>query len=635
MAENTRSRHHQNKELQQQILELKQQNGQTQQTMQEFKTNMDTLNDMMRTIIQQHQQQNQQHQHQQNNQHQYHERRQLQYDDQEPLEPRRGNLRGMRLDFPHFQGDHPVSWIFKARQYFKFHQTPLPHCMLMPSYHMEGEALVYYQESSERGHFHDWDAFTRSMILCFGPTSYNSPMGALTQLKQSSSIVAYITQFETVANRLMGLSDEHKLCCFISWLKDEIHLPIKMFDPINMNATYGLARIQEEYLLSVKKSSKHTREKSSETFGVFPKGLTRCSKPRVYFIQAKDDNIEEKEENIPTKVAKKVDEDSKADDKVEVPEISLAAIAGTPTVANRQCLQSRGMCNDVNLKVQGTSFKPSLYVLDLAGCDFVLGVQGLETLGPITWDFSKLLMSFKHEGKLTELQGLKLKPSMVDDGRKMLKGKGGYPAQANRPYRYPYYQKIELEKIVIELLKSRVVQPSSSPFSSPVLLVCKDDGSWRLCLDYRALNKETVKAKFPILVIDELLDELFGSVVFSKLDLRLGYHQVRVVEEDVPKIAFRTHDGQYEFLVMPFGLTNAPATFQGLMNDVFKPYLRKFVLVFFDDTLVYSKSRVEHLEHLRKVLSLLQQKSLYAKRSKCKFAIGEIDYLGHVINADG
>jgi hypothetical protein len=184
------------------------------------------------------------------------------------------------------------------------------------------------------------------------------------------------------------------------------------------------------------------------------------------------------------------------------------------------------------------------------------------------------------------------------------------------------------------MIDQGIVRHSDSAFSLRVLIK-KPDGSWRFCVDYHALNALTVKDAFPIPVVNEMLDELNGARFFTKLDLRSGYHQVRMRADDVHKTAFHTHDGLYEFLVMLFGLCNAPTTLQALMNDVLRPFLRRFVLVFFDDILIYSSTWADHLRHLCTVLAIFRQHQLFVKQSKCAFRVPSVAYLGHVISESG
>jgi hypothetical protein len=187
----------------------------------------------------------------------------------------------------------------------------------------------------------------------------------------------------------------------------------------------------------------------------------------------------------------------------------------------------------------------------------------------------------------------------------------------------------------MELQEAGYIRPSSSPWGAPVLFVQKKDRSQRMCVDYRSLNDVTVKNKYPLPRIEDLFYQMRGARVFSKIDLRSGYHQMKIRPSDIPKTAFSTRYGLYEFTVMSCGLTNAPAYFMNLMNKVFMEYLDRFVVVFIDNILIYSRSDSDHEEHLRLVLQKLRDNQLYAKYSKCEFWINEVPFLGHIISNGG
>jgi hypothetical protein len=213
--------------------------------------------------------------------------------------------------------------------------------------------------------------------------------------------------------------------------------------------------------------------------------------------------------------------------------------------------------------------------------------------------------------------------------------KPGTAPISRRSYRMPPNELAELKIQLQDLLEKGFIRPSSSPWGCPAIFVKKKDQTLRMCVDYRPLNEVTIKNKYPLPRIDILFDQLTGARVFSKIDLRSGYHQIRIRPKDIPKTAFTTRYGLFEYLVMSFGLTNAPAHFMYLMNSVFMPELDKFVVVFIDDILIYSKNEEEHAQHLRVVLTRLREHQLYAKFSKCVFWLEEIQFLGHVLSARG
>ncbi|XP_035551066.1 uncharacterized protein LOC109020622 [Juglans regia] len=576
MADATRS-----KQMQQQLDALEEHHQETQTRFTTIDERLDQLMEMVRTLVT----------------HQGNMARDLQnQQDNEQALQRGPNIRGIRLDFPHFSGENPSAWIFKASQYFEYHQTTPAQKLLLASYHMDGEALVWYQEALDTAQFVSWETLMRAMLVRFGPTAYDNPMETLTRLKQVTTMATYKASFEALSNRVRGLSEHHKLSCFLSGLKDEIRLPLRMFNPHNLTAAFGLARIQEEYFISVKKPMKFSGEKgqfglsnnynsygnsggaagnnmkysppvkkvlSTEWDEKRKKGLCyhcdekcnpnhNCKKAKVYLLQGVGEleATEETAEEI-TMVADTPSEgDSKQKGVVVEPEISLNAITGTPSsktmrlkgwigciqvvllvdsgsthsfvdpsiaqiaklvvdkelavkVANGQLVQGLGHCSKAKIKVQG--------------CDVVLGVDWLETLGTIAWNFHELSMKFLYLGKNVELLGPKLEGLTLAKGEKsmltsMQRGKGlclqlvsetnvlrtsgggdkmqqlisqfaqvfeipkGLPPSrpqdhriplkegtqpiTARPYRYPHYQKSKFEKIVAELLDTGVISRS-------------------------------------------------------------------------------------------------------------------------------------------------------------------------------
>jgi hypothetical protein len=213
--------------------------------------------------------------------------------------------------------------------------------------------------------------------------------------------------------------------------------------------------------------------------------------------------------------------------------------------------------------------------------------------------------------------------------------KPGTTPISRRSYRMPPNELAELKTQLQDLLEKGFIRPNSSPWGCPTIFVNRKDQTLRMCVDYRPLNEVTIKNKYPLPQIDILFDQLTGARVFSKIDLRSGYHHIRIRPEDIPKTAFTMRYGLFEYLVMSFGLTNAPAHFTYLMNSVFMPELDKFVVLFIDDILIYSKNEEEHAKHLRIMLTCLREHQLYAKFSKSAFWLEEIQFLRHVLSVKG
>jgi hypothetical protein len=362
---------------------------------------------------------------------------------QDPLQRQQGRQarepRAMKLEFPRFKGGDPTSWMFRAIQYFEYCQVHDASKVMHASYHLDDDALIWFKSCE-----HDlscWDNFARAIQLRFGPPSYDDPMELLIKLKHVNSIEEYKGLFESLSNRIRNLSSMHKLNCFMSGLKDEVRLAIKMQGPRTLGEAYALAKIQEQYLANVKRSTRpsceankdnweqHSSQQVAAQFG--PKVAAQIVPKVAAQIDPKVAECDPKvAAQIVPKVGAQIDPKvAECDPKVAaqiVPKVAAQidpkVAECDPKVANGQVIRTLGECKEVKFKMQGLHLKLTLNLLELRGCGIVLGTQWLGTLGVSNWDFKNLVMGFMHEGKKVWLQGLKDKPNLIE-GSKDFKGK--------------------------------------------------------------------------------------------------------------------------------------------------------------------------------------------------------------------
>jgi hypothetical protein len=336
-------------------------------------------------------------------------------------------------------------------------------------------------------------------------------------------------------------------------------------------------------------------------------------------------------------------------------------------------MHARHACPKVNILIRGVEFIANLIVLESKGIDVILGMDWLNKHKGMINCAKKAVRLTTSSGKELEYVAENLVTDKAASNRMVLNQLDatstldirtvsefldvfpeelpGMPPDreiefvielvpVTAPifkiqYRMAANQLVELKEQLQELLDKEYIRPSASPWGAPVIFVLKKDGTQRMCVDYHSLNEVTIKNMYPLPRIDDLFDQLKGGCVFSKIDLRSGYHQLKIRAIDIPKTAFITRYGLYEYTVMSFGLTNAPAYFMYLMNKAFMEYFDKFVVVFIDDILIFSKNKEDHDEHLRVVLQKLRENQLYAKLSKCEFWLKEVLFLGHIISEGG
>ncbi|XP_020200029.1 uncharacterized protein [Aegilops tauschii subsp. strangulata] len=500
-----------------------------------------------------------------------------------------------KLDFATYDGtEDPLSWLSQCEQFFRGKCTLSSERTWLASYHLRGAAQTwYYALEQDEGSMPPWELFCELCLLRFGPPIRGNRLAELGRLPFTSTVQDFPDRFQAMACHASGVTAQQRAD----------HFPY---------------------------ASGHV-----------------C--PRLFYLETAD----------------YIEEDAPADglDALPPPAAAEAAPAAAPATTLVVSLHALAGIRDertmllpnVPITIGDEHFTITCAGIDLGCFDFILGIDFLRTLDPTLKDFDALTMTFWRLGCRVRWEGVggaslatsqlqlaattteaehPLPDHLCSSTATSSTSRGAFRQPGFRPYRYLQLQKDKLERQCTLMLAADIIRISTSLFSAPVLLVRKSDSTLRFCIDYRALKALTLKNKFPIPVVDELLHELHGARFFTKLDLRSGYHHVRMHPDHIAKTAFRTHHGHFEFLVMPFGLSNAPATFQALVNDVLHPYLCRFVLVFFDDIPIYSASWAKHLQHVAIVFNELRAHHLHLKRSMCSFGTPSVAYLGHVISAE-
>ncbi|GKD22257.1 reverse transcriptase, partial [Tanacetum coccineum] len=439
-----------------------------------------------------------------------------------------------KMEFPRFNGDDVKEWVYRCKQFFKIDGLEEERKVELASMHLYDQALVWHQQYVKKYGDRTPWEMYEGEVVKRFGAIYEDLIVDLKNLKQERFVQQYQEAFETLLNRVK-LNEAYDVSLFIGGLKKEVSMPIKMFKITNLTDVYAMAKMQKD---------------------------TNVCSGQLYSLEVVSENDNELVTEVEDEAFKDCVEQWSLQGETFTSDVMLLPLGGCEMVLGEQrTLQSIGC--------KGRSASKSVHIkqVELASmvlCVYPVSLWQMDGTTNVNKEVDKVLANFKRVFEIpTELP-----PQRSHDHYIPLMT--NTPPINFRPYKHPRNQKDTIELMVKELLESGVIRTSQIPFSSPIVMVKKKD----------------------------VIEELNGSTVFSKLDLRSSYHQIKMNEADICKNAFRTHEGHYEFLVMPFGLTNAPLTFQSLMNTVFKPFLRKFVLVFFDDILIYSKSMEEHCEHL-------------------------------------